>query len=325
MSDDDVANMMRRKSSFGFHPQNLGLGFDPDESSDFGSSIVEDIELQDKKDLLRWRFKDGGDRLPRFFPKIPHIDETQVPIHILREESETLELCEKIAREARQAQNEFIYAKQQADVLQQEIDLLKWHISNNTKALGIKRNESLSLDQKNGSLKTILQKLVDEGDILERAQETLVKAADKLDASLEDAHADLEERQEEMSKWLARRGDYIKDAGLERRRANHERGLRNRQWKKLNQSCNVDKKFHVKLDAIKRRDEIVYDMSRDATSFLQKRYEAAGEIIGAAREAFSDESTQPTAEDLLSDFVSSAKVKAEALESVGSVGGDDGA
>eukprot|EP00918_Siedleckia_nematoides_P090534 GHVU01199000.1.p3 GENE.GHVU01199000.1~~GHVU01199000.1.p3 ORF type:complete len:122 (-),score=28.16 GHVU01199000.1:1579-1944(-) len=83
-----------------------------------------DLSFKDRKALLNWKFKAGGERIPRFFDKVPHVADLAPPVTELKSEMERLRLCQQIAGEARQAQMEFVYARQQMEMLQQERDLV---------------------------------------------------------------------------------------------------------------------------------------------------------------------------------------------------------
>lgn len=284
------------------------LGYDIDEASD--ASIPDTLNINDKKALLRWKFREGGHRIPLYIPKVPHIDETTIPVHLLRDEGEMLSLCEKIARDARAAQGEYVYAKQRADLLQQEVDLLKWHIASDAKVLAMKKSKVNHDEQMNLTLTKRLRELEERNISLEKTVESMDREANRCDAEAAKAETELQEKQAETEEWLARRGDFIADTALERRRANHERNLRLRQWRKLEKACNTDKALHTKLDVLKRWDTAVFEMSKNATEYLAKRYEFAGSTIEKARQRLSDPAVQPTANEILEDFVSSARTKA---------------
>lgn len=103
--------------------EDVGIGFDPEEPSDFTEPA--EINFNERSDLLQWRYQQGGQRLPLFFPRVPHlrdgVPESKEPAALLQ----TDELCKLIAKEARQAQMEFLTAKQKAAALAAERTLVR--------------------------------------------------------------------------------------------------------------------------------------------------------------------------------------------------------
>eukprot|EP01068_Selenidium_serpulae_P002218 Selendium_serpulae@DN2291_c0_g1_i2.p1 len=80
-----------------------------------------------------------------------------------------------------------------------------------------------------------------------------------------------------MAEWLSRRNSYIHETAHERRLAGHERRLRLRQYKKLEQAANVDRKVHVKLDEYRGLDDLVVSAHRKFKEYRQFDYERAGD------------------------------------------------
>lgn len=58
-------------------------------------------------------------------PKIPHVDETEVPRHIVVEEANFAELAARLAHDTKQVQQEYIFAQQKCDLLRQEKELVR--------------------------------------------------------------------------------------------------------------------------------------------------------------------------------------------------------
>eukprot|EP00922_Rhytidocystis_sp_ex-Travisia-forbesii_P065533 GHVS01097372.1.p1 GENE.GHVS01097372.1~~GHVS01097372.1.p1 ORF type:complete len:133 (+),score=39.59 GHVS01097372.1:643-1041(+) len=103
------------------------------ESTDVEEDDDMSVSFEDQPDLWQWRFKPGGERLAHYVDIIPqHMTDDGGSIAdgggggIIRTEYEKLHICHQLAAEAKQTQKEFIYSKQQADLLQQEKELVRW-------------------------------------------------------------------------------------------------------------------------------------------------------------------------------------------------------
>eukprot|EP00923_Selenidium_pygospionis_P033051 GHVN01058078.1.p1 GENE.GHVN01058078.1~~GHVN01058078.1.p1 ORF type:complete len:187 (-),score=39.64 GHVN01058078.1:815-1375(-) len=155
-----------------------------DDRSDL-SMPEEGLSFKDRPRLLRWKFKEGGDRLPRFENYIPHCrDANEVKTSQMRSEAMTLAICRELAADAKQAQLEYIYTKQQADILQNEKDLLKWHCANNSKGLHVKRGEWQTARELMRGYEEKMEIATEDNQRLQREHALLAREINKLEQEI---------------------------------------------------------------------------------------------------------------------------------------------
>lgn len=263
------------------------LGYDAEEQSD--CTFPSELDLRDKIPLLRWKYLEGGHRLPLYIPKIPHVDETKVISTVLDDEFKYLEVGKQIAGTAKQIQTEYIYAKQRFDLLQQEKDLLKWHLASNSKVMKLKEGKLHSMEARTNHLKHKLETVRLETEKIDRERSALSFSYHESEAELNELLQEYDDTRQEMEQWLHRRGDYLADMTLERRKAGHERRLRYRQWKKLARACAVDKKWHVRIEATKNADAMIFDAFEATNKLLDVDFEKAADVTGPIRDAITEQ------------------------------------
>lgn len=263
------------------------MGYDPDENSD--CTEPEELNLKDKSELLKWKFLDEGHRLSHYIPTIPHVNETKVVSSVTEDELTYMEFGTRLAGLAKQVQTEFVYAKQRFDLLQQERDLLKWHIASNSKVLKVKEGRLGGIESRSADLEQKLKSIRSDVERLERERTALSSAYRKSEEEMKTMAQDYANTQAEMEEWLGRQGDFVADTTYERRKAGHERRLRYRQWKKLARACAVDKKWHVRIDATRNADAMIFEAFDSTDKLLAAEFRQAADITGPIRQIITEQ------------------------------------
>ncbi|KAL8444535.1 hypothetical protein Emag_005431 [Eimeria magna] len=128
----------------------MAQGHPADDVSSDGSTVTglhHEPRPADRVRLWRWRFKNGGDRLPHYAPKIPHLLSDHDPELELPDLLQALSLHEQLPEQTSELSQNYVLTKQKLDGLLQEKELLQWHINNTKKDLLLRRSESREVSQ----------------------------------------------------------------------------------------------------------------------------------------------------------------------------------
>ncbi|KAL8446433.1 hypothetical protein Emed_004887 [Eimeria media] len=136
----------------------------------------------DRVRLWRWRFKKGGDRLPHYAPKIPHLLSDNEPDLELPGLLQALSLHEQLPEQTSELAQNYVLTKQKLDGLIQEKELLQWHISNTKKDLLLRRGESREVSQQLMSAKKKISHCRKAKETLQQEHEHLALNASRLKA-----------------------------------------------------------------------------------------------------------------------------------------------
>eukprot|EP00915_Cephaloidophora_sp_WS-2016_P007826 GHVH01010826.1.p1 GENE.GHVH01010826.1~~GHVH01010826.1.p1 ORF type:complete len:284 (+),score=63.58 GHVH01010826.1:102-953(+) len=244
----------------------LAAGYDPEEPSDV--ELPDDgLDYSMRADMNKWHVREGGDRLPKMWDKIPHRDSIEV------EEADgggidddMVSMLTDVAAIAKKMDMELLVVKEKYRLLARKIDLLKWHTANDAKDLGNRlsavnaaRTEVAKKEEKYAKLMTQQKQLTIVHDGLINSCQ---KKQNELDAVLEE-YEEKKGRQEEMLEQQSNLKELI---GIEARKAKHQRSLRNRQLKKL-------------LTAVNRDTSRRFQSLRHLNSGMHMKLESANKIL----------------------------------------------
>eukprot|EP00921_Rhytidocystis_pertsovi_P023311 GHVQ01037203.1.p1 GENE.GHVQ01037203.1~~GHVQ01037203.1.p1 ORF type:complete len:280 (+),score=56.09 GHVQ01037203.1:547-1386(+) len=230
-------------------------------------------------DLWSWRFKRGGDRLPQLARQVrlPHVP-GEAAESLVRCGGNNSELCYRLAEEAKEAQIESINAKQQADLLQQEKDLLTWHNRSNAKVLNSKERELLTLEEEEGKLRRRIEAIDKHSSIHEKEHVHAMTQNSKLQSEIVHLSIEYEAAKQELDHWKEHRFDFTHLTTAERRKTGDERRKRNQQMTKLRVAVNRDKGVLTKLNKLRELDQSLVKAFTEANdAYSRELARAAGE------------------------------------------------
>eukprot|EP01069_Polyplicarium_translucidae_P002434 Polyplicarium_translucidae@DN2029_c0_g1_i5.p1 len=194
-------------------------------------------EEQDGEILRKWKYLPGGERLSRIEAEIPHYLDTEA----YATEEEHAELCKEIEEEARLLKEQRLYTKQRADTLQQEKDLLLWHLASVGKVKHLRQARLDTIGEKVDKIRRKLLVAQKQTDIAHRKNEFLDKRAQSLEQDLKIGEADFDRAQgilQNVSAFCLRdtgrqaletEGDSLADTTAVRRKVERER-VGSRRW-----------------------------------------------------------------------------------------------
>eukprot|EP01069_Polyplicarium_translucidae_P002433 Polyplicarium_translucidae@DN2029_c0_g1_i3.p1 len=242
-------------------------------------------EEQDGEILRKWKYLPGGERLSRIEAEIPHYLDTEA----YATEEEHAELCKEIEEEARLLKEQRLYTKQRADTLQQEKDLLLWHLASVGKVKHLRQARLDTIGEKVDKIRRKLLVAQKQTDIAHRKNEFLDKRAQSLEQDLKIGEADFDRAQGILQNALETEGDSLADTTAVRRKVERERRLRVQQRERLRVSCNAQRKWMRKVECVRGMDSQAQDALWDIRLFRADQFKRSCSVCGPVSARLLDE------------------------------------
>lgn len=270
-----------------------------DDNSDFDIGD-EALNLEDRPGLSTWQYYPGGGEIGRLQQIIPHAMEGE-PEPIMEEAfpGDTEAICLDLAAEGYRAQNEAATLKQKADILQAEIDLIKWHVSNNSKTLAIRKSLLNRMEKQIIQQDLSAEKIEREIEGLGLINGRLLAEAESLQVKLEDAEIELEEENQIFEEVMQHQVNVKDEVVRTRRIAAHERALKARQWKKLKQVAAQDLRNHLKYASGTAWNDLILRTLDNVRNYREMDVAVFGDALGDARLIIDE---QALSQDPLQDY-----------------------
>ncbi|PHJ24257.1 hypothetical protein CSUI_001893 [Cystoisospora suis] len=172
---------------------------------------------------------------------------------------------------AARVQAEFVFVRQQANLLHQKRNLLKWRSDNNFKALSLKRSECNTLAQRIADLKANLEAVRGEKNRALGLRTAADLEASKLGRRNDMLQLEHHQVSRDLEEWRARRDGFEIEITSERRLTSAERRKRDSQYRLLQLAKNREKRLRWKIHLLESMNMAAHQARLDFDEY--KKYE----------------------------------------------------